>query len=188
MTPDKLNLLISALDAQGVVFVKGLSDPEITAIEATFGLCFPEDLKAFLQAALPVSPSFVNWRAALKSPQIALDRLSMPLKDLLFDVRKNSFWLNIWGEKPSLSAEQAHVVTAHYARYPKLIPIYSHRFIPSTPSSAGNPVFSMMGTDIIYYGTNLYNYLINEFYLSLEKENNLTKTIPFWSQLVELNT
>lgn len=188
MTPNIINKLIQALDAEGVVFIKGLADSEVSLIESTFEFTFPEDLKAFLQTALPVSPSFLNWRAALKNPKIALERLAIPLEDLLLVVQKYNFWLEVWGERPTDFAEQKEVFLTHYAQYPTLIPIYSHRFMPSMPTTAGNPVFSMVGTDIIHYGSNLYNYLINEFYLDLPQNNKQLKNIPFWSYLVDLNT
>jgi len=37
------------------------------------------------------------------------------------------------------------------------------RFMPDTPAEAGNPVFSVMQTDIIHYGNDLADYLHNEF-------------------------
>jgi hypothetical protein len=33
--------------------------------------------------------------------------------------------------------------------YPRLIPVFGHRYIPDEPSEAGNQVFSMMGVDIM---------------------------------------
>lgn len=41
---------------------------------------------------------------------------------------------------------------------PRLIPICSHRYIPEEPHDAGNPVFSVMQSDVIYYGADLANY------------------------------
>jgi hypothetical protein len=45
----------------------------------------------------------------------------------------------------------------------KLIPIYIHRMLPSEPHLAGNPVFSVYKTDVIYYEAGLRDYLIYEF-------------------------
>ena len=53
---------------------------------------------------------------------------------------------------------------AHLVRdAPELIPIYGHRAIPAEPPEAGNPVFSIVQTDVMVYGSNLHEYLINEF-------------------------
>lgn len=75
-------------------------------------------------------------------------------------------------------------------RVPKLIPIFSHRFIPQTPGIAGNPGFSMHGFDTIYYGASLNEYFENE---SGEARNEFgkvhnirpTRHISFWSHLVD---
>lgn len=71
-----------------------------------------------------------------------------------------------------------------------MIPIYAHRYIPTTPLESGNPVFSIMQTDIIYYGTNLINYFCNEFNLDkklYDQSQETPKYIKFWSYLAELD-
>lgn len=71
-------------------------------------------------------------------------------------------------------------------KVPKLIPIYSHRYIPSEPQEAGNPVFSVHQTDIIYYGENLLSYLQVEFnakkYSDIKSDS--IRHINIWSELV----
>jgi hypothetical protein len=49
------------------------------------------------------------------------------------------------------------------AAAPKLIPVFLHRMMPDEPRKAGNPVFSVHQTDIIYYGHDLPDYLRQEF-------------------------
>ena len=49
------------------------------------------------------------------------------------------------------------------AKAPRLIPILSHRYMPDDPPLAGNPVFSVYQTDIIYYGYDLASYFESEF-------------------------
>jgi hypothetical protein len=67
------------------------------------------------------------------------------------------------------------------AEAPKLIPIYSHRFIPEEPSEAGNPIFSVYQMDIIYYGFDLDDYLRHEFDLPGRKEwPAQVRPIKFW--------
>ena len=43
------------------------------------------------------------------------------------------------------------------------IPVYVHRRMPDRPHAAGNPVFSVHQTNIIYYGADLRDYLLHEF-------------------------
>lgn len=48
-------------------------------------------------------------------------------------------------------------------RWPTLVPIYSHRFMPAAPAPDRAPVLSVHGSDIIFYGSDLLDYLRNEF-------------------------
>lgn len=189
MNNSEINALIQALTAKEIIFTDGLSDDEVNAIHSQFGLILPDDLRAFLQTALPISQTFINWRAALNNPQQYLAyQLASPLEGILFDVQANHFWWHSWGEKPPSQAQQLETIRQQFAEYPVLIPVYSHRYIPSTPCSAGNPVFSVVQTDIIYYGENLYNYLINEFQLDLPLKACKPRHISFWSDLAEANS
>ncbi len=72
---------------------------------------------------------------------------------------------------------------AAVAAAPTLIPLIGHRFLPSEPNEAGNPVFSVYQTDIIYYGANLEHYFNNEFRGWSASEDGAYRQIPFWSDL-----
>jgi hypothetical protein len=45
-----------------------------------------------------------------------------------------------------------------------MIPLFAHRFIPAEPLDEDNPVFSIMGADVICYGRNLLHYIYNEIF------------------------
>ena len=175
--------LIDKLKKRGVEFSEGLSDSEIYAIEGEFDFTFPEDFRLFLHTAVPRGDAFVDWR----SMQDVRKRMDSVWEGISFDIQRNSFWYKGWGEKPASLEEQLRVAKEHYNSYPKLIPIYSHRYIPSPPTSAGNPVFSVCGTDIIYYGYDLTSYLEHEFdfriYNSIFSEEHPFRRIPFWSEV-----
>jgi hypothetical protein len=49
-----------------------------------------------------------------------------------------------------------------FADAPKLIPLFGIRYIPDEPHESGNPIFSIMGADIIHYGANLAHWLERE--------------------------
>jgi hypothetical protein len=57
----------------------------------------------------------------------------------------------------------------------------------------GNPVFSVYQTDVIHYGSDLENYLQNEFSYHLRgpgeywQMEGQPREIDFWSMLVALN-
>ena len=192
MTIDQLQFLHRFLIAKGILFEDGLLPAEIVALESKYSIKFPPDLRAFLMHALPVSSSFVNWRGGLQSGRIEdsiIVRLDLPLSGILFDVQENNFWMEEWGPKPPTVGLQMELVTLRYQYYPKLIPVFSHRYISSEPSIPGNPIFSVYQTDIIFYGNNLVEYLQTEFNLEsngrFEAKGSVIREIPFWSKFIE---
>lgn len=194
MTKEQAGLLIDILKSKAVHFDIGLTDDEVTQVQNKFEFTFPPDLKLLLQTALPVSNAFVNWRLGLASDAETnkiKDKLSWPLEGMLFDIKNNVFWLESWGEKPESYEEQERIAAYHYQTYPKLVPIFAHRYIPANPHENGNPIFSVYQMDIIYYGYNLPTYLANELHFALPTEFDIPKKpvrqIDFWSDWVEGN-
>ena len=178
--------IIRKLKAKKVKFEHGLSDEEVQQIENKFNLKFPPDLLYFLQKELPVSNDFVNWRSGLKSKSEAIairKKLDWPFDGMVFDIEKNGFWIEEWGTKSDNVSENIATAKRHYKTYPKMIPIRSHRYIPSKPYKAANPVFSIYQTDIIYYGYDLAHYLANEFHFELSNDFiklDKPRHIEFW--------
>lgn len=181
--------LIPLLKQRGIVIVNGLSDAEVAEIEAKFGILFPPDLKELLQAGLPSMAGFADWRYGLNSKEgeVAIrQRLDWPLEGMLFDIENNRYWLQDWGPRPEDRAARTQIVTSAFGRFPPLIPIYSHRYLPSRPCLAGNPVFSVYQTDIICYGYDLADYLSREFRFELprgfEKLDGPRREIGHWGE------
>ena len=165
---------------------------EIGQVETKYAIRLPPDLKLLLQTALPVSPGFPNWRLSFTSPKEyreILSRLDWPWEGLLFDMEHNDFWLKEWGARPDSKEEQIRTARQWYDTWPRLIPMYSHRYIPSVPPEAGNPVFSVYQMDIIYYGMDLAGYFAREFKLILPDSFAIPekpKPIPFWGPWAEV--
>jgi len=186
--------IINLLKNKGVLFSAGLTDEEIDSIENKFDINFPPDLKILLQIELPISDSFIDWRKVLADKKLAQEIQfqirERILEGILFDLKRNGFWDEDWGEKPTDLSAQFKIAKKHFDTYPKLIPIYSHRYIPSSDKS-DNPVFSIVQTDIIYYGLNLPMYFANEFYFKLSDNFEILKKpknkIKFWTKCVENN-
>jgi hypothetical protein len=183
--------LIEILESKGIQFVSGLTDQEINNIQGSFNIIFPPDLKVFLQLGLPIADGFVNWRYSLESDdykQKITSLIEWPLDGILFDVNNNAFWMESWGHKPKSHNERQEIVKKNYIKYPKLIPIYSHRYISSDPLELDNPVLSVYQTDVIYYGFNIFDYFAKEFHFDLPENFNVpsapVREIPFWSELV----
>ncbi|KSV18388.1 hypothetical protein DA01_02915 [Dehalococcoides mccartyi] len=173
------------LEQKGVIFEEGLSEEEITLIEQKYDFKFPPDLREFLSLGLPVSDGFVNWRS--DSEEDIRYRLDWPYEGMCLDVRKVDFWQSAWGERPESSQEACEIVKKTLDKVPKLIPIYSHRYMPETPCEIGNPVFSVYKTSILYYGKDLGDYLEHEFDRSRhwELKTGSIKQIEFWSDFPE---
>ena len=140
--------LVDTLRNNGVEFEAGLTDAEVAAAEIRYGFRFPPDLQAFLQAGLPRGDQFPNWRSGDESALQAW--LNLPCRGVLFDIEHNGFWLDEWGPRPPSLDEAQRVASELVTAAPRLIPVYSHRMMPSEPHLPGNPVFSVHQTDIVY--------------------------------------
>ena len=176
----------TVLERAGVVFDAGLTSDESRHVERRFDFTFPEDLRSLLMFALPTGLRFPNWR---NHGDPDLDRaLAWPLEGIWFDVQNNHFWPLEWGAKPDEEAVAYEQLRHRIASAPRLIPISGHRYMPDRPHSSVNPVFSVHQTDIIYYGTDLENYLHNEFHYYFGTPPHAIsgeiKDIEFWSLLV----
>jgi len=153
--------IISLLRSFGIKLERGLSEAEFQSIEKRFYFRFPPDLRALLRHALPVSPGFPNWRSDSESSLAG--RLWEPILDISLSVQDSGYWLAEWGERPDDLQEAVETAIDILQGYPRLIPVFNHRCMPSEPFEMGNPVLSIVGLDIIVYGENLHDYVLNEF-------------------------
>jgi hypothetical protein len=163
----------------------GYTSAELDAAQERYGLRFPPDLVDLLLNRRPADG--YDWRTGHADIRRALQD---PLDGLLFDVEHNTLWWPEWGEKPASAEERAEIVTAIVKAAPKLIPLIGHRYLPERPHEAGNPVFSVMQSDVIYCGADLEDYFEREFHPEPWPRKPVrveVKHIPFWSELVERN-
>jgi hypothetical protein len=163
----------------------GYSQGELDWAQERFDLRFPPDLMALLLDRRPAAGW--DWRTDDAGIRRAL---ADPLEGLLYDVEWNVLWWPEWGDRPERAEERAEVVTAIVGAAPRLIPIIGHRYLPEQPHEAGNPVFSVMQSDVIYYGANLEDYFERLFHPAPFPGNpprGEIRFIPFWSELVERN-
>jgi len=142
--------LAALLQVGHLPFDAGLTDEEVERIERKYAFRFPPDLRAFLQIVMPANIGFHDWRDGNEAG--LREMLDWPLIGCLFDVEHTDFWLPEWGIRPASLSDALKIATEKVNEAPKLIPIYSHRFISEEPYEEGNPVLSVYQTDIIYYG------------------------------------
>jgi hypothetical protein len=171
-----------------VSFEPGLSAQELNRIEQETGVRFPPDLAALLRAALPVSPDahgFPDWRSA--SAQHLRNLIHGPIEEVIWSIEHSTdIWPSVWGARPSGTRAAVAAAEARLSTVSRLIPVYSHRYIPESPHEPGNPIFSVVGYDIVYYGRDLTDYLHNEFGGSMTHQDrivNEAKHIDFWSDV-----
>ncbi|KAJ9177436.1 hypothetical protein P3X46_012657 [Hevea brasiliensis] len=131
--------LIDHLKSLNIPVLPGLTDHEFTSIESTFHFSFPPDLRSILQEGLPVGPQFPNWRSS--SLQQLKILLNLPFLNLSKNIFHNNFWVHSWGNKPADSNRAFDIAKRFFKKAPVLVPIYGNCYIPSTPNTAGNPVF-----------------------------------------------
>lgn len=192
MDKEYLDCTVEQLREVGVSFQEGLSDAEVEAVQHRFGFTFPPDLRALLQTALPISwsskwgtsqaTSFPDWRSGDEDE--LRKWLDWPYEGICFDICNNRFWMDDWGTRPPSDKDACAIARLYVANAPTLIPIFAHRFIPDSPDLAGNPVYSVWQTDIIYYGFDLADYLANEFSIgNLTPKPAKPQRVKFWSEL-----
>lgn len=138
----------------------GLSAEDFSSIEKQLGFRLPEDF-TYLFGNLQ-DPGGVMFPWATFRKQDYDRRMEWVWEGISFDV-ENGFWMDRWGERPEQLASALDLARKDFASWPKLLPIYSHRFLAAEPYRVGNPVFSIMQTDIIYYGSDLAHFLALEF-------------------------
>jgi hypothetical protein len=169
------------MTAGELVWAPGYTQGELDGAQERFDLRFPPDLVDLLRERR--FPRGWDWTQDDEQIRIMLGR---PLDGILFDVENNGLWWPEWGDRPQGTAARAEIVADVIADAPKLIPLFSHRFIPEEPHAPGNPVFSVYQSDIIYYGSNLQNYIENEF--SVPHRYRIgpeIRRIRFWSDAVD---
>jgi hypothetical protein len=171
------------LKKNGIKIEKPLSSSEICQIEKVYNIQFPLSLKKFYSIALPVSNGFYNWRN-FSSENISNIQsiINTPYFDV-YNMAEDVYWNDNWGIEPTEETIKINEVRKRLAKAPKLIPIFSHRYIPELYNDP--PVISISGVDVVYYGKNLKDYFNVEFgrrklFLSL----NSFKEIPFWSEIM----
>jgi hypothetical protein len=172
--------------AKGISVERGLTAGELDCAEQRFGIRFPPDLVDLLREGLPTGADFPRWRdldAALET------QLGWPLEGLLFDVEHNTFWIPEWGPRPADQATAKAIATAAIRGAPALVPVCGHRYLPSEPLDAGNPVFSVSQSDVIYYGHDLASYFEAELGSGYERaiRFDAIRPIRFWGRVEELN-
>ena len=171
--------IINLMKETGVCFSSGLTNDTLAKVEKTYGICFPDSLKAFYLTALPISvknTAFPRWDDfSPKNIAAIRQRMSAPYQWLKRDIEKG-FCPSAWVGK---------TVDGLLETAPKLISIYSHRYVPML-NHPNPPVISTVGRDTVCYGVSLEDYLLREFCDgNTAFEEMKVPYIPLWSDILE---
>lgn len=164
----------------------GLSSEDVTKIQNELGFMLPEDFVYLLQNIQDSGGVLFPWSKFEKKKYD--EKIEWVIHGIKFDVEKNALWLSRWGERPEDLSAAYEIVEKDFSTWPKLLPIFGHRFLAAEPCQNGNPVFSIMQTDIIYYGANLAHYLLNEFVdhnWEFHVNQQAIKKVQIWSDFAE---
>jgi hypothetical protein len=165
---------------------RGLSPNQIASIETQLGFHVPEDFAYLFQNLQDPGGVLFPWSNFNKREYD--DALRWVLHGIEFDIEQSHFWLERWGQRPTVLSAALDIARKDFETWPKLLPIYGHRFLAAEPCRSGNPVFSIMQTDIVYYGADLPHYLVHEFVdrdHALHTSVQKIRKINIWSDFAE---
>ena len=176
---------IRLLEMRGIELEKGLTVDELLQIEEIYSIQFPKSFKEFLNAVLPISKGFYNWRNLTEDNiEFIRQTIKRPIEDV-YNMAEEVYWCYNWGEEPKEEIIIAKEVRERLNKAPKLLPIYGHRYMPIILDD-DPPIISVHNTDIIYYGINLEDYFEVEF--GKKKQDTIDfhsiNPIPFWSDIM----
>ena len=184
---ENYRFILKHLEAKGYFVAAGMTEEERGKVEEIYGFKFPQALADFYSCGVPCLSSampFPLWKDFNENNVRAIKKMiEDPINWLKEDV-KDGFWLKSWGKRPENEEEALEVFSRVAAKAPKLIPIYSHRYVPVIDGIDDPPVISTVGMDTIVYGANLSEYLQNEFFGG-KLSTVSAVSIPFWSEIIE---
>jgi hypothetical protein len=173
----------------------GLTGTEFARIERDYEFEFADDHRAFLAAGLPLNAPaakdqtwrkpWPDWRDG--DPADLHEQLGWPVEGALFDVENNALWHPTWGQRPADTSTALNTARRCLTQASKMIPVYAHRYLPAGRGTHGHPVLSIYQTDIIVYGTDLADYIHNEFSgsgRSISADWTPPPMVPFWSDFL----
>lgn len=146
---------------KGTRWNPGLSDEKIAEYEASIGVQFPHDFKAFLREMNGTDiPTLNTYGHSGQPPRESIGVYSYPrdieiVKQLINNVSDPKYRIDL----ADVLAKQGFDLPSEA----KLVPIYIHRFVVCTPNLNSSVVLSIMDTDAIVYGGSLKEYLEKEF-------------------------
>ena len=164
----------------------GLTDAELDAAEAAYGVTFPPLWRAVLRRVLPVDkephpgrpPGWPDWRAG--DPAGLRHLVEGPVDGLLFDVEHGDFWWHAWGRRPPGHDDRLRVAGARLAEVPRLLPVHGNWYVAATDDS---PVFSIVQADLYVPAPTIADLATGRTQDAVDVADWPIGNVPFWSEL-----
>jgi hypothetical protein len=146
---------------RGTKWLPGLSDEQITAYEAVIGTQFPHDLRMFLHEMNGTDLPTVNVYGSSGEPHHESVGVYSYPQD--FELLRDR--IDIVREHCAAIASDLASQGFDLGENSKLVPIYEHRYVVSTPNLNSGVVLSVVVNDVdaIVYGQSLQAYLSKKF-------------------------
>jgi len=165
---------------------QGAPEGQLECVESEIGHVLPSDLRWLVAHTYDPDGYLFPWVHDLSE----ISRFqNWVFEGIAWHIQESLDWLSAWGDRPDSAQDRLDIFTEQFELWPKLLSVLGHRAIPISPIESGNPVFSIMGTDIIYYGNSLANWIDIEFIAGPCPYNKLTRDgirhIPIWSDFSE---
>ncbi len=166
----------------------GYSPDELKQIESKWKIKFPKKFSEILMKYKIQNKGFIDW---LNDDEVLIfNKLNEPLLGLLESI-ENGFWLKKWGPCKSIEKNIMHIKKL-LGEAPRLIPLHRNKYLMPTQDGEVNPVFSIVGHDIIIYSSSINTYLSSNFidcpdHIKNESKNIIEKNVPFisfWSNFL----
>ncbi|HEY0612451.1 MAG TPA: hypothetical protein VGD35_22405 [Chitinophaga sp.] len=156
----------------------GMTDEQIDEVQEKYSIAFTPEHREFLRILHTIDRKervyeeydseegeyyeqsfFRNW---LEDDEDIKSRLNFVYNSMSEDVIRGSIWLNSWGKQPDTKEERRKIFDELYAKAPKLVPVTAHRFQVADMSLEKRPVLSILGADVVFYGSDFRYYLLDE--------------------------
>lgn len=162
----------------------GASETRLNAVEAELGFVLPDDLRYLAGHTADPDGHLFSW---IDRPVAIAEFREQVFEGICADISASLFWLTRWGERPDDASQRLAVFEEDFRSWPQLVPVHAHRALVVDPPDDGNPVFSIMQTDIICYGCTLADWMALEFTRGSGAYEDCVdlgklRSIPVWSE------
>jgi hypothetical protein len=156
----------------------GMTDEQIDHLQEKYSIIFTPEHREFLRILHTIDRKekvyreygseegeyrersfFHNW---LEDDEDIRSRLTFVYDTISKDIASSRFWINSWGKRYDTTEERMEIFNELYEKAPKLVPVMGHRFQVADLSLEKRPVLSILGTDIVFYGSDFRYYLLDE--------------------------